>query len=127
MDSPMGGTVNRTILAAVAALACGLGAWRSARLALAVSPDDAEYHFRLWQSKPEGAPDISAELDRAVSLNLRFTAAWIARGLEAESAGDGRLAEASLLRAAEIDHTYLPRWTLANFYFRAGDRTQFWI
>ncbi len=29
-------------------------------------------------------------------------------------------------RAAGIDHTYLPHWTLANFYLRAGYMPQFW-
>ena len=41
--------------------------------------------------------------------------------LAAETAGDTKTAEASLLRAAAMDRTYLPRWTLANFYLRAGD------
>src|SRR5262249_6615865 len=50
-----------------------------------------------------------------------------ARGLEQEGAGDRKGAEASLLRAAEVDHLYLPRWTLANFYLRAGDAPWFWI
>lgn len=111
----------RTFIALGMALLCGLCGWRSVRLATSNTPDRAEYHFRLWQ-----AENSSAELDRALALNPRFTAAWIARGLEAETAGDHKKAEASLLQAAEIDHLYLPRWTLANFYFRAGDLPRFW-
>src|SRR5262249_43589027 len=35
-------------------------------------------------------------------------------------------AESSLLRAAAVDCGYLPAWTLANYYLRAGDEPQFW-
>jgi hypothetical protein len=66
------------------------------------------------------------ELEAALALNPRYTAAWIAHGLAAETAGDGKTAEASLLRAVAMDHTYLPCWTLANFYLRSGDTPQFW-
>ena len=85
------------------------------KLALGTTADDAEYYL------------LAGDFDRAVSLNPRSAAAWIARGLEAETAGDRKKAEASLKRAAEIDRTYLPRWTLANFYLRAGDLPSFWI
>jgi len=97
--------------------------WRSTRLGLGITPGSAEYHFRRWQEQPE----LRRELDLALDLNPRYTAAWIAQGLESETAGDRRRAEASLLRAAETDATYLPRWTLANFYVRAGDSEKFWI
>src|SRR5439155_14370283 len=40
--------------------------------------------------------------------------------------GNRGAAETSLRRAAEVDHTYLPRWTLANFYLRTGDMQRFW-
>jgi tetratricopeptide (TPR) repeat protein len=116
----------RTLLAAGLALLCGLCGWRSVRLAVPITPDSAEYHFRLWQAQKEGAGNPSAELDRALALNPRYTAAWIARGLEAETSGDRKKAEASLLQATEIDHLYLPRWTLASFYVRAGELPQFW-
>src|ERR1700730_7708308 len=113
----------RTFVAAGMALLCGFCGWGSVRLAVAITLESAEYHFRLWQAQEEKA---SAELDRALALNPRHAAAWIARGLEAEAAGDQKKAKASLLQAAEIDHLYLPRWTLANFYLRAGDLPQFW-
>jgi len=86
-------------------------------------PDSAQHHYQEWQSGPER----SAELDRTLELNPRYTAAWIARGLAAEMAGNRKLAEASLRRAAQINRMYLPAWTLANFYLRAGDPAQFWI
>jgi hypothetical protein len=104
------------------AIFCGFCGWRSARLGLGITPDSAEYHFRQWQAQPER----SVELDRALTLNPRYTAGWIARGLAAETAGDPAAAEASLLQAARTDKTYLPGWTLANFYLRADDAGKFW-
>jgi tetratricopeptide (TPR) repeat protein len=107
-------------------LLCVLCGWRSVRLGVAITPESAEYHFRLWEAQTDGSAKSLAELDRALALNPRYTAAWIARGLEAEAAGDRKKAEASLLQAAEVDRLYLPRWTLVNFYLRAGDLPQFW-
>jgi tetratricopeptide (TPR) repeat protein len=128
----MGDMANRIPVAAGMILLGGLCGWRSARLALGTTAlgltrDDAEYHFREWQeAEAEGRPQ-SAELDRALALNPRHTEAWIARGLGEEAEGDRRGAEATLLHAAEIDRTYLPRWTLASFYLRHGDPDDFWI
>jgi hypothetical protein len=102
---------------------CGLCGWRSAQLGLGESPDSAPYHYKRWQSQPER----SEELDGALALNPRYTAAWIARGLAAEMAGNHELAENSLLQASATDRMYLPAWTLANFYLRADDRPRFWI
>jgi hypothetical protein len=31
-----------------------------------------------------------------------------------------------LLRAADVDHAYMPRWALANFYFRQNQEAEFW-
>jgi tetratricopeptide (TPR) repeat protein len=108
-------SLYRTSIAAGIVLLCGLCAWRSVKLAVGITPDSAEYHLAA------GDPDL------AVRLNPRYAAAWIARGLEAETTGDREKAEASLKRAAEVDLTYLPRWTLASFYLRAGDLPAFWI
>ncbi len=101
---------------------CG---WRAIRLATVNDSNDAEYLFREWgRAVPQRAnPD---QLDRVLQLNPRFSAAWIARGLEEESMGNRSQAEISLLRATEIDHLYQPRWTLANFYLRGGNPEKFW-
>src|SRR5438045_2220049 len=101
---------------------CAFFGWRSARLGFGITPGSAVYHFRLWQERPE----LEGELERALELNPRYTAGWIARGLAKEAARDRGAAEASLLRAAQIDATYLPSWTLANFYLRGGDTEKFW-
>ena len=54
-------------------------------------------------------------LREALRLNPRLSSAWIELG-----------AESDLLEAARVDHRYLPAWTLANFYFRAGSQEAFW-
>jgi tetratricopeptide (TPR) repeat protein len=70
----------------------------------------------LQASTTEGSPDA----------NPLASAPWIDRGLAAEHAGDLATAERDLLTAARLDRQYLPAWTLANFYFRRGDRGAFW-
>jgi hypothetical protein len=65
-------------------------------------------------------------LQRAIALNPRDGEAWLALGLKAEMLGDPALAEKHLLHAAELDHTFKPAWTLANFYVRSGDQQKFW-
>jgi hypothetical protein len=126
----MGDMANRIAVAAGMILLGGLCGWRSARLALDMAPlglprDDAEYYFREWQADSD--ENAVSEIDRALTVNPRYTAAWIARGLREETAGERPKAEATLLHAAEVDHTYLPRWTLANFYLRQGDTAKFWM
>jgi tetratricopeptide (TPR) repeat protein len=114
--------IYRVLTGGATALICGLCGWRSTRLGLGITPDSAVYHFQQWQAHAE----LSAELDLAIALNPRYTAAWIARGLRAESLGDRKTAEGNLLRAAAADRTYLPSWTLANFYLRAENLERFW-
>ncbi len=46
---------------------------------------------------------------------------WIERGVESEVSGHPAAAEKALLHAADLDHQYVPRWTLAAFYFRQHD------
>src|SRR3954465_7588541 len=91
------------------ALFCVTCGWLTVRMALRPDPGDAEVHFQIWEevgTKPE--------LEAALALNPRFAAAWIARGLASEAGGERNAAEESLLQAAAVDRTYVPRWTLAN-------------
>ena len=50
--------------------------------------------------------------------NPRDAGSWLRLGIEAEVGGDPVLAERHLLRAEQADHTFLPAWTLANYYYR---------
>jgi hypothetical protein len=65
-------------------------------------------------------------LEAAVALDPYYAHGWIELGLDAELAGDAARAEHLLLEAARVDKTYEPRWTLANFYYRRGDRGELW-
>lgn len=50
---------------------------------------------------------------------------WIERGLAAESAGDFAPAEQDYREAARASRQFQPAWTLANYYFRRGNLTEF--
>jgi tetratricopeptide (TPR) repeat protein len=95
--------------------------------ALRWTPGQAAYHFRLAILTAEKEPARSvAALQRAVVLNPRDSGSWIELGLRLEADHKVDEAEQCLLRAAEVDVQYLPRWTLANFYFRRRDDERFW-
>jgi tetratricopeptide (TPR) repeat protein len=96
--------------------------------ALAVTPGQSAYHVRLALLIGDEDPARAlAALRRAVALNPNDGRAWIELGLRLEATGDLALAEQSLLRAAEVDKTYLPRWTLLNYYSRRNDVNRFWL
>ena len=84
-------------------------------------PLQADYHFRLGVLTGDRGP-----FERAAALNPLDAATWMELGLRSEAAGDTAVAERYLLRAAQVDRQYLPRWTLANFYFRRQNLEQFW-
>lgn len=90
-------------------------------------PGQAVYHFRLGilLADIDRARSVAA-LQRAVALNSADAAAWLELGLQLEAASDLERAERCLLRAAEVDRQYAPRWTLANYYFRRGETDAFW-
>jgi hypothetical protein len=120
--------------------ACCLGIWYSLELARADSlfredteesvrsairlvPDGWQYYMRLAQFDSEHARDLLAT---ALSIN-RFNAQGdIELGLKYEADGDLASAEKRLVAAFDVDHTYLPRSSLANFYFRHENLPAFW-
>ena len=68
----------------------------------------------------------TALLQRAVSLNPLDAQGWLQLGFDAEfRRHDPALAEKAYLQAAAVDHMYLPRSTLANFYFRQENEPAF--
>jgi hypothetical protein len=96
--------------------------------AIALAPDHAEYYARLaWLLSNDEPQKAQAAIGRAVALNPRDAVSWIELGLRAEAEGDGAKSEKCLRRAAQADSRFLPRWTLANYYFRHDDLTQFWF
>ncbi|MDX1984160.1 MAG: hypothetical protein SFV51_28050 [Bryobacteraceae bacterium] len=62
---------------------------------------------------------------RAVELNPYYSEGWNRLAVQAETAGDFAEAERLLLRAAEIDQLFEPRWALANFYLRRNRKGEF--
>jgi tetratricopeptide (TPR) repeat protein len=96
--------------------------------AVALAPGSAEYHAR-WATLLEdtGREDAAgSELYEAVRADPQLAGAWIELGLRAENAGDATRAETYLARAGCADRMYATQWTLANFYFRHGQRDKFW-
>ncbi len=121
----------RWVSSTVIALACFSAAYYSLRIGY------AEYLFRTGRTGTLERAAVLAplqagyqarlnRLDQAVKLNPYLASAWIELGLRAEAAGDPAKAEAALLKAAHVDHTFEPRWTLANFYFRRANWDSFW-
>ncbi len=91
--------------------------------AVRLVPYNSAYVARLAVWQPE---QKVALLHRAVNLNPFATESWIQLGLAAEmQQHDITGAERYYLKAAEVDHMFLPRWTLANFYFRQQDEQRF--
>jgi hypothetical protein len=65
-------------------------------------------------------------LTRAVSLEPYDAGSLIELGLLDEAAANRSGAERWLLHAAQADGTYLPTWTLTNYYFRQSNTAAFW-
>ena len=96
--------------------------------ALAIVPDQAAYYNRLALLTVDDSPARAIQaLRRAVELNPADAQSWIDLGLQYEAGGDLARAGECMLRAATEDAGYLPRWTLANYYFRRNDPPRFWF
>jgi hypothetical protein len=95
----------------------------SLRSAIRLEPDAWDYYMRLAQLDEYHAQEL---LIAALRLNAFNSQADIELGLRAEAAGDTNAAETYLLKASAVDNTYVPRWSLANFYLRRGNTDAFW-
>jgi tetratricopeptide (TPR) repeat protein len=95
----------------------------SVRSAILLAPDNSEYYMRLAQFARAHSRDLLAT---ALRLNRYNAQGYIELGLIDEADGDFAEAEKMLLAAFAVDHTYLARWTLANYYFRRNDLPEFW-
>jgi len=88
----------------------------SVAAAVHLQPHNADYLERLASWQPD---ERKALLERSIAENPFNYDALIRLGLLAEMQdGDNAAAERCYLRAASVNHMFLPRWTLANFYFR---------
>ena len=139
MSSLFRRSVGITLRLAIAG-ACGLGIWsswqfasadysfqldtaESVRSAMRLVPDSWEYPVRLAELDRAHAREL---LETALRMNRYNAQADIELGLQYEAAGDFDRAENQLLAAYDVDHTYLPRWSLANYYFRRDNMPAFW-
>ncbi|MGC2328454.1 MAG: hypothetical protein WA604_17200, partial [Candidatus Sulfotelmatobacter sp.] len=95
----------------------------SVRSAIRLEPDAWKYYMRLALFDDAHAQQL---LETAIKLDPYNAQADIALGLRLEAAGDYSGAEKLLLDAFAIDRTFLPRWSLANFYFRRNNLAGFW-
>lgn len=91
--------------------------------AVRLVPYNGSYVARLaaWRQKEK-----ESLLKRAVQLNPFDFNSWIQLGFDAEmQKHDLAAAERHYLRAADVNHMFLPKWTLTNFYFRHEEPTKF--
>lgn len=95
----------------------------SIRRAISTTPDAWAYYMRLAEFDPANAEQL---LTVSVSLNPYNAQAQIELGLRDEAQGAFGKAEQHFQSAFAVDHTYLPRWSLAGFYFRRGEMPAFW-
>ena len=83
----------------------------------------AQLADEIYAIDPASAKSL---LQRAVQLNRYDASSWIQLGLLSEAGNDLPGAEKALLQAASVDATFLPSWSLANFYFRRENTARFW-
>lgn len=95
----------------------------SIREAIRLVPDGWDYYMRLAQFDRAHAAEM---LETSLRLNRYDAQANIELGLQLEAGGDFAGAEKQFLEAYDVDHTYLPRWSLANYYFRRDNLPAFW-
>lgn len=99
----------------------------STRLAMRWMPVNGAYPAQLaneiYATDPAAAKSL---LQRAVGLNRYDASSWIQLGLLSEAGDDLPGAEKALLQAGSVDATFLPSWSLANFYFRRENPARFW-
>jgi hypothetical protein len=98
----------------------GAAGFEAAKWVCAADAENAECAARLAVAA-ERYGFVGLELwDRAVELNRHDAGLLIQAALAHEAAGEEAKAERLLLEAAERSRTWLPRWSLANHYYRRG-------
>ena len=88
-----------------------------------LSPLDHHPRLLLADLEPYRAP---LHWNYIRSLHPSYAPAWIRLGLDLERQGQFTRAQQAFAHAAQLDRTFLPQWTLANFHYRRGDAAQFW-
>ena len=98
--------------------------------AIGMRPTSAEY--LLWKARTEMAgmtandATLRNDFEKVLALDSRNPEALMNLGALAQRAGNSAKAEAYLLQAVELDHTFKPVWTLTNHYFQTGEFSKMW-
>jgi hypothetical protein len=96
----------------------------SLRAAIRLVPGEPKYSLRLAQLDDGHAREL---LETALRFNRYNAEAAIELGLRYEAEGNYARAEKLLLQAWAVDRTYVPRWSLANYYLRRDNMPAFWF
>lgn len=80
----------------------------------------------LTQANEGSADEAESSLRRAIALSPSDSTPRVALGLALERSGRFDDAELAFLDAANVDAGFAVRWSIANFYLRAGDRDSVW-
>ncbi len=97
--------------------------------ALELEPGDAALLLRAALVRSESGDmslSVDRELFRAAAANPLNADVPMALGLREEFRGHNAEAERYLVRAADLNHTFKPAWTLINFYARTGQPDKEW-
>ena len=89
--------------------------------AVGLAPGDADYYARMATLDSSRDDELSA----ALKLNPRKPSWWIMRAVRQEEDGDLPGAERSLRQANAVSQYYIPRWSLAAFFYRQGNAHDF--
>ena len=117
------GAAYYSVIFGVAALFYRENSRHSVELAVRLAPVNASYLRRLAGWDVDHRVEL---LNRAVALNPFAAQGWLQLGFDAEfRRHDQAAAEKCYLEAAKVDHTYLPKSTLANYYFRRENEPAF--
>lgn len=81
---------------------------------------NAQAFFSRAQYDEQQGKDAKEAWQRAIDLDPRNPRILIQAGISSEIRGDFKEAEQRYLTAERFNALWLPRWTLANFYFRQG-------
>ena len=96
------------------------------RKAVEMEPGNAAYHMLRAEHREGAGEDPLPELIQSSKLSPFDSQILMRVAMRAESVGDLSRSEAFLLRAAAVDKKFVPRWALANYYFRRGNGEEFW-
>ncbi len=119
----------RSVRIAVADLRSQRNGMDGLNAAIQLEPGDSALVARaalFRNDNGDTSPEVDRELRRAAELDPLNADLQMALGLRAEFLGHQAEAERYLVRAAEIDHTFKPAWTLASYYARNDQPGKTW-